>query len=141
MLSSEINFYSVLILPILTEIIRVCWKSIMGEGGVIPQESFIRRHGSRIENWELRIENYLSLKRRGLTNRNIFIYYPLKMGAFKPQYFGNLEEAVGRIIPLFFCYSQPKILTFYSSIKRKPCTFSSSKNTKSFICKYLFCLY
>ncbi len=55
------------------------------------------RESSRIENWELRIENYLSLKRRGLTNRKIFIYYPLKRGGFKPQYFGNYKLSINEI--------------------------------------------
>ncbi|OZH54567.1 hypothetical protein AFK68_10090 [Hydrocoleum sp. CS-953] len=40
----------------------------------------------------MRIENYLSLKRRGLTNRKIFISYPLKRGGFKPKYFGQIFQ-------------------------------------------------
>ncbi|WP_246844314.1 hypothetical protein [Hydrocoleum sp. CS-953] len=32
-----------------------------------------------------------------MTNRKIFIYYPLKRGGFKPQYFGNLPlDEIGR---------------------------------------------
>ncbi|NEN92538.1 MAG: hypothetical protein F6K48_28040 [Okeania sp. SIO3H1] len=35
------------------------------------------------------MNNYLSLKRRGLTQKKIFIYYPLKRGGAYPQFFGK----------------------------------------------------
>ncbi len=31
------------------------------------------------------------MKRRGLTKRNFFIYYLLKRGGFKPQFFGKMS--------------------------------------------------